>query len=251
MTRGLYLFLAVFMGVSPGVFAADLDSAMSAYRGGRFSDAYGAFRELAAAGNAEAQFRLGLMYHQGRGAPRNYAEALAWYRQSAAQGNAMAQNNLGVMYRDGQGIRSNRVLAYMWFSLAAAQFEDRAQRAVRSLQEEMSREEELQAQQLTTEYMEKLWADKRTVAAESPAPVAVPRFMVQLGLFGKASNVERIRLRLKEADLPVVTEPVEVRGKRYQRVRVGPFSQEDDAEAVARRMDALFRLKSLVVPVSS
>ncbi|MGB0712903.1 MAG: SPOR domain-containing protein [Gammaproteobacteria bacterium] len=249
--RGMYIVLAVFMGLTQSAVAADFDTAMSAYRSGRFADAYGAFRELAGEGNSDAQFRLGLMYHQGRGAPRNYAEALAWYRKSAAQGNAMAQNNLGVMYRDGQGIRSNRVLAYMWFSLAAAQFEDRAQRAVRSLQEEMSREEELQAQQLTTEYMEKLWAGKRSEVVASSAPAAIPRFMVQLGLFGKPANVERIRLRLKEADLPVVTEAVEVRGKRYQRVRVGPFSKEDDAEAVARRMDELFRLKSLVVPVSS
>lgn len=37
---------------------------------------------------AEAQFNLGIMYHNGLGVPQDYAQAVAWYRKAAAQGFA-------------------------------------------------------------------------------------------------------------------------------------------------------------------
>ena len=40
----------------------------------------------------------GVLYENGKGVPRNYAEALKYYRLAAEQGHAVAQNNLGVMY---------------------------------------------------------------------------------------------------------------------------------------------------------
>jgi len=78
-------------------------------------------KRAAEAGDAQAQFSLGVMYHNGEGVPQNDAEAMKWSRKAADQGNAPAQNNLGVMYANGQGVPGNNVIAYALWNLAAAQ----------------------------------------------------------------------------------------------------------------------------------
>ncbi len=49
------------------------------------------------AGNAQAQFNLGVMYVQGEGVPKDDAKAVKWYQKAAAQGHADAQFNLAAM----------------------------------------------------------------------------------------------------------------------------------------------------------
>lgn len=61
-------------------------------------------RNDAEAGNADAQFNLGLMYRKGDGVPQDNALAAQWYQKAADQGNSEAQLNLGVMYRKGLGV---------------------------------------------------------------------------------------------------------------------------------------------------
>lgn len=78
-------------------------------------------RQLAEQGDVEAQFVLGVMYENGKGVARNYAEALKWYRRAAEQGDAWAQGKMGLMYARGRGVPQNLVTAYMWSNLAAAQ----------------------------------------------------------------------------------------------------------------------------------
>ena len=48
-------------------------------------------------------------------------EAAKWFRRAAEQGLANSQNKLGLMYEQGEGVPRDYVLAYVWFSLAAAQ----------------------------------------------------------------------------------------------------------------------------------
>jgi uncharacterized protein len=52
---------------------------------------------------------------------RDYASALRLIRPLAAQGDANAQYNLGVFYDNGLGVPQDKVRAYMWFNLSAAQ----------------------------------------------------------------------------------------------------------------------------------
>ena len=78
------------------------------------------WRLAAEQGEALAQSSLGVMYHEGRGVPQDYAEAIEWIQLAAEQGHAAAQYNLGVMYSRGRGVPRDDVQALMWFSLAAS-----------------------------------------------------------------------------------------------------------------------------------
>ena len=69
-----------------------------------------ACRTAAEAGDAEAQFFVGVLYAEGEGVPRNYMAAVAWYRRAAEQGHATAQGMLGAMYARGRGVALARLM---------------------------------------------------------------------------------------------------------------------------------------------
>ena len=79
------------------------------------------YMSLAAQGNADAQYGLGLLYFKGEGVPKNDALAVKWFRKAADQGNADAQSFLGFLYYKGQGIPQNYATAAEWFRKAAVQ----------------------------------------------------------------------------------------------------------------------------------
>jgi formylglycine-generating enzyme required for sulfatase activity len=80
--------------------------------------------DLANAGDADAQYSLGVLY--GRGVwkhfevPEDDAEAVKWFRLAAEQGHANAQFDLGKLYLHGFDVTQDYVEAYVWFSVAAA-----------------------------------------------------------------------------------------------------------------------------------
>jgi len=80
-----------------------------------------AIRAKANAGDAWAQYNVGLMYLMGAGVAKDHAEAAKWYRKAAEQGDANAQYSLGVMYGTGEGVVESNVNAHMWLNLARAQ----------------------------------------------------------------------------------------------------------------------------------
>ena len=84
-------------------------------------DSIEAIRTRANAGDAEAQFNLGLMYASGEGVPQDDVEPVAWYRQAAEQGYAKAQYNLGFMCATGRGVSRDLVEAAAWWFKAATQ----------------------------------------------------------------------------------------------------------------------------------
>ena len=51
-------------------------------------------RKAAEAGDAEAQYRLGLMYAKGDGVEEDQWEAVDWLRKAAKQGHKPARNEL-------------------------------------------------------------------------------------------------------------------------------------------------------------
>ena len=80
------------------------------------------------------------------------------------------------------------------------------------------------------------------VATVAEAPVLRPRlrgFGVNVGMFAKEANAERVKARLAEAGLPVLDDPIESARGPLTRVRVGPFERREQAEAAAATVRAL------------
>ena len=84
-------------------------------------------RELAEAGNVEAQNELGQRYETGRGVAQDFGAAVALYRQAAERGNARGQGNLGAMYVNGTGVQRDDDAALAWLRRAADQGDARGQ----------------------------------------------------------------------------------------------------------------------------
>lgn len=101
-------------------WAATLQEATAAKDRGDFTAAFSQFRQLAASGDAAAQFQLSLLYDAGRGTKRDAKEGLYWLRLSATHGNPDAQSNLGVAFAKGRGVVQDPIRAYVWFAIAAA-----------------------------------------------------------------------------------------------------------------------------------
>jgi hypothetical protein len=71
------------------------------------------------AGNTAAQNAVGMMYELGRGVSRDYSEAAKWYARSASQGFADGKVDLGNLYALGRGVNRNYGEALKCFEEAA------------------------------------------------------------------------------------------------------------------------------------
>src|SRR5215831_20986620 len=99
------------LGLADPVAAASFEDGLAAYRRGDYATAIQLLRHFADEGNADAQSRLGFLYANGRGVPRDDAAAVNWYRKAADQGYAYAQANLGYMYQNGRGVPQDDAVA--------------------------------------------------------------------------------------------------------------------------------------------
>lgn len=85
-------------------------------------DVYLAFRlwsGLAQQGNADAAFKVGMMYDRGEVVEHDASQAAHWYQQAAVAGHPYAQHNLGVAYANGDGVEINISKAMGWWLQAA------------------------------------------------------------------------------------------------------------------------------------
>jgi len=88
------------------------------------------WKPLAAEGDCDACYALGLLYFEGLGVGQNYDEAIRLWTESAGQGQAQAQISLGIVYaridlpytsldcRKGCGAGKDLPEAYKWFGIA-------------------------------------------------------------------------------------------------------------------------------------
>ncbi len=149
--------LAVLL-VSKSIAADAKETGLDAYEAGHYRQAYEILSPLARAGDADAQYVVGLMYAEGQGVEQNFyeagkmyrrageqdhagaqvnlgslfencygngpcnsAEAAQWYRRAADQGNALGQFNLALMYALGEGVVESEWRARTLFRQAAEQ----------------------------------------------------------------------------------------------------------------------------------
>ncbi len=109
------MILAVSGMFSMAHAAGDMGKSFDAASTGDFKQAVTIWEDLAASGDAQAQFNLGLMYHGGLGLPRDEATAVKLYQQAAESGYAAAQVYLVVGYEEGWfGLPQDSGLAYYW-----------------------------------------------------------------------------------------------------------------------------------------
>lgn len=76
-----------------------------------------------------------------------------------------------------------------------------------------------------------------------PAPkirTGLTAWVVQVGSFSSQDNADKLVAKLREAGMPAPDpEFVDIRGKRYYRVRVGPVIEKEEAEAMLPKVKAL------------
>jgi len=78
-----------------------------------------ALRSAAAAGNAAAQYEVGVRYARGGGVPQDLDQAAYWFELAAKQNLAIAQYRLATLYEKGRGVPLNMELARQWYEKAA------------------------------------------------------------------------------------------------------------------------------------
>jgi uncharacterized protein len=106
----------LLLAVMPAL--ADTAAGLAAFKNKDYQRAYREWEAAAKAGQAEAQFDLGVLYAQGLGVLRDLNQAATWYRKAADQGNAEAEFALGQMYARGWGVPRDQADAIRWFEMA-------------------------------------------------------------------------------------------------------------------------------------
>lgn len=110
---------AMIFGVSVVAWPGDFEEGVAAFKKENYTVALQKFRKLTAQGNADAQFKLAILYRNGLGVAKDSFEAAGLFELAAVQGHAEAAWSLGLMYNNGQGIVQNYTEAARWYKLAA------------------------------------------------------------------------------------------------------------------------------------
>jgi len=125
--------------------------AQAAYEAGDQAQAVELLRQSATAGFAEAQFNLGLFYHNGQVVTKDLDQAYAWYIKAAEQGHPKAEVNVAIFYYYGVAVPQDRVASYVWFRLAVDAGVEQAKKNLEMNASDLSPEDLARAQELARE----------------------------------------------------------------------------------------------------
>jgi hypothetical protein len=103
--------------------------------------------KLADQGDADAQWQLGVRYHNGEEVERDDAQAVMWFFRAAEQGHALAQATLGAYYWAGRGVPQDLSKAYFWSTLALAQGDENSRSRLEGLSSQMTKSQVSSARQ--------------------------------------------------------------------------------------------------------
>ncbi len=95
--------------------------------------------KLAAAGDPDAQWQMGVRYHDGQGVPQDDVQAVQWFQRAAEQGSVVAQGALGAYYWRGRGVPADLSKAYFWSAIAMAQGDEMSKSRIEGLSSQMTR----------------------------------------------------------------------------------------------------------------
>src|SRR5208337_214445 len=79
------------------------------------------FRKASSAGDAEADYWIGVSYEEGRGVKPDETEATRWFLRGAQMGDPSSQGSAGINLADGNGTGKNVTEAVEWFRKSAEQ----------------------------------------------------------------------------------------------------------------------------------
>jgi len=119
MLRIAAILVAASLGAPAAV--AGMDEGIAALKRQDYAAAARELRPEAERGNAEAQYRIGLMYEYGKGYSVDKLQAVSWLRKSATQDHVGAQVELAGIYATGDGVKQDDAQAVNWFRKAAEQ----------------------------------------------------------------------------------------------------------------------------------
>jgi hypothetical protein len=97
--------------------STQFEKGRTAYGSGDYQTALRLWLPLAAEGDAMAQFYVGVLYANGWGIMRNYAEAAKWYRLAAKQCCRASESGRYVQFW--RGVPKNKAEAIKWYCRAA------------------------------------------------------------------------------------------------------------------------------------
>ncbi len=103
------------------------------------ANSLGSLQKLANRGDADAQWQMGVRYHNGEGVPRDDAQAMQWFLRAAEQGHVIAQATLGAYYWAGRGVPQDLSKAYLWSYIALAQGDENSKSRLEGLASQMTR----------------------------------------------------------------------------------------------------------------
>ncbi|MGD0792922.1 MAG: GAF domain-containing protein [Terriglobales bacterium] len=116
-------------------------------------------RKLADRGDADAQWQLGVRYHNGEDVPRDDVQAMQWFLRAAEQGHVTAQATLGAYYWAGRGVPQDLSRAYFWSALALAQGDENSKSRLEGLASQMT-----QAQVSAARQQAEVWLRQHNAA---------------------------------------------------------------------------------------
>jgi GAF domain-containing protein len=104
-------------------------------------------QRLSRQGDADAQWQLGLRYHDGEEVAQDDAQAMQWFLRAAEQGHAIAQATAGAYYWAGRGVPQDLSKAYFWSAIALAQGDENSKSRLEGLASQMTRSQVSAARQ--------------------------------------------------------------------------------------------------------
>lgn len=132
---------------------ADVKEGLRLMKADQFEAAMAEFRPAAAAGNADAEELIGVMYAMGLGVEKDDRRAFEWYLRAAMKGHPGAQSGVGWYYEVGRGIEApDLVRAYMWYVLSAIGGDPDAAMSQEEIVKKMTAEQIEQADILVEDY---------------------------------------------------------------------------------------------------
>lgn len=122
----------------------------------------------AESGDAESQYKLGLMYYEGEAVPKDFKKSFQWCEKAALQGHAKAMHSMGFLYFKGDGVPKDLRMAYAYFTNSAARGFEMAKGWGESTGRSLSPKDLAEAKEFARKISERVSANEKK-ARQAPA----------------------------------------------------------------------------------